>query len=41
LFSKKTNKTAIEKPKITVIKDTIWQTKIDTFKIQTVKYKKV
>ncbi|WP_028888316.1 hypothetical protein [Tenacibaculum ovolyticum] len=41
LFSKRTNKTAIEKPKITVIKDTIWQTKIDTFKIQTVKYKKV
>ncbi|WBX76589.1 hypothetical protein PG911_18555 [Tenacibaculum ovolyticum] len=41
LFSKRTNKTAIEKPKITIIKDTIWQTKIDTFKIQTVKYKKV
>ncbi|PKH50012.1 hypothetical protein CXF68_04520 [Tenacibaculum sp. Bg11-29] len=41
LFSKRTNKTAIEKPKITIIKDTIWQTKIDTLKIQTVKYKKV
>ena len=41
LFSKRTNKTAIEKPKIKVIKDTIWQTKIDTLKIQTVKYKKV
>ncbi len=28
-------------PKITVVKDTVWQTKIDTFKVQTIKYKTV
>ncbi|SEE02018.1 hypothetical protein SAMN04487765_1126 [Tenacibaculum sp. MAR_2010_89] len=38
LFSKRT---AIEKPKITIVRDTIWQPKIDTFKVQTIKYKKV
>lgn len=41
LFSRRTNKTTIEKPKITIVRDTVWQTKIDTFKVQTVKYKKV
>lgn len=29
------------KPKITIVRDTIWQTKIDTFKIQTTAYKTV
>lgn len=28
-------------PKITIVKDTIYQTKIDTFKVQTTKYEKV
>lgn len=30
-----------EAPKITVVRDTIWQTKVDTFKIQTTSYKTV
>lgn len=30
-----------EEPKITITRDTVWQTKIDTFKVQTVKYKTV
>jgi len=29
------------KSKITITRDTVWQTKIDTFKVQTVKYKTV
>lgn len=28
-------------PKITVVRDTVWQTKVDTLKIQTTKYEKV
>ncbi len=28
-------------PKVTIIRDTVWQTKIDTFKIQTTQYKTV
>jgi len=28
-------------PKVTIIRDTVWQTKIDTFKVQTEKYKTV
>lgn len=27
--------------KISIVKDTVWQTKTDTFKVQTIKYKKV
>ncbi|WGD35824.1 hypothetical protein [Olleya sp. YS] len=30
-----------EQPTVTITKDTIWQTKVDTFKVQTVKYKSV
>ena len=30
-----------EIPKVSVVRDTIWQTKTDTFKIQTVKYNTV
>ncbi|MDB0602634.1 hypothetical protein PL373_16150 [Tenacibaculum maritimum] len=30
-----------ESAKISIVRDTIWQTKIDTFKVQTIKYKKV
>lgn len=30
-----------EEPKITIVRDTIWQTKTDTFKIQTTHYKTV
>lgn len=32
---------ATTKPKITVVRDTVWQTKTDTFKIQTTNYKTV
>ena len=28
-------------PKVTVVRDTVWQTKIDTFKVQTIKYQTV
>lgn len=31
----------IKEPKITVVRDTVWQTKIDTFNIQTTKFKTV
>ena len=41
LFNKRDQKTNPETPKITIVKDTVWQTKVDTFKVQTVKYKKV
>jgi len=42
LFWKKKNTTTKnQQPKITIVRDTVWQTKIDTFKVQTVKYKKV
>lgn len=41
LFNKRNQKVAPQEPKITVVKDTVWQTKIDTFKVQTIKYKKV
>lgn len=34
-------KTNNEDPKVTLTRDTVWQTKIDTFKVQTVKYKTV
>ena len=30
-----------ETPKITIVRDTVWQTKMDTFKIQTTNYKTV
>ncbi|WGH74578.1 hypothetical protein P8625_10805 [Tenacibaculum tangerinum] len=41
LFNKRYQKTSPQPPKITVVKDTVWQTKIDTFTVQTVKYQKV
>lgn len=41
LFTKRNQKVAPQAPKITVVKDTVWQTKIDTFKVQTIKYQKV
>ncbi len=31
----------IEKPTVTIERDTVWQTKVDTFKVQTVRYKTV
>ncbi len=31
----------IEKPVVTIKRDTVWQTKVDTFKLQTVKYETV
>ncbi|NVK08255.1 MAG: hypothetical protein HWD89_04335 [Tenacibaculum sp.] len=40
LFNKRNQKVAPQEPKITVVKDTVWQTKIDTFKVQTIKYQK-
>lgn len=41
LFTKQNEKRVTQEPKITIVRDTVWQTKIDTFKVQTVKYKKV
>ena len=41
LFNKRNQKVAPQEPKITVVKDTVWQTKVDTFKVQTIRYKKV
>ncbi|MFT7900014.1 hypothetical protein VBY74_08510 [Tenacibaculum ascidiaceicola] len=41
LFNKRNQKVALQAPKITVVKDTVWQTKVDTFKVQTIRYKKV
>ncbi|KAB1160347.1 hypothetical protein F7018_00275 [Tenacibaculum aiptasiae] len=41
LFKKGNEKVAIENPKTTIVRDTVWKTKIDTFKVQTVKYKRV
>ncbi|WP_299105559.1 hypothetical protein [uncultured Tenacibaculum sp.] len=41
LFIKQNEKRVTQEPKITIVRDTVWQTKIDTFKVQTVKYKKV
>lgn len=41
LFTKRNQKVVPQEPKITVVKDTVWQTKIDTFKVQTIKYQKV
>ncbi|CAL2102327.1 conserved protein of unknown function [Tenacibaculum sp. 190130A14a] len=41
LFTKQKEKRVPQEPKITIVRDTVWQTKIDTFKVQTVKYKKV
>lgn len=39
LFKRK--KTKIRIPRITIVKDTVWQTKTDTINLQTVKYKEV
>ncbi|WP_299223493.1 hypothetical protein [uncultured Psychroserpens sp.] len=33
--------TTQELPKVTIVRDTVWQTKIDTFRIQTLQYKTV
>ena len=41
LFKKRSVKEDSQQPKITIVRDTVWQTKIDTFNIQTVKYQKV
>ena len=41
LFNKIHKKNTSQTPKITIVKDTVWQTKVDTFKVQTIKYKKV
>ena len=34
-------KAVTTEPKVTIVRDTVWQTKIDTFKIQTTQYKTV
>lgn len=39
--AKKTDSETQQSPKVTIIRDTIWQTKVDTFTVQTVTYKKV
>lgn len=35
------SKVETTEPKVTIVRDTVWQTKIDTFKIQTTQYKTV
>lgn len=40
-FSKRNINNSVQIPTITIIKDTVWQTKVDTFKVQTIKYEKV
>ena len=37
----RSNNSEIDKPKVTIVRDTVWQTKTDTFKLQTVAYKTV
>ena len=43
LFSKQcsTVPSKANTPKVTIVRDTVWQTKIDTFKVQTLRYKTV
>ena len=41
IFTKKYSVLPEQTTKITTKTDTVWQTKIDTFKVQTIKYKKV
>ncbi|CAA0204586.1 hypothetical protein [Tenacibaculum maritimum] len=40
-FFKPPKNTIIKQPKVRIIRDTIWQTKIDSFPVQTIKYQKV
>ncbi len=40
-FSKRNTSHGVQTPKTTIVKDTVWQTKVDTFKVQTIKYEKV
>ncbi|WP_298901170.1 hypothetical protein [uncultured Psychroserpens sp.] len=37
----KGNSKTEDSPQITIVRDTVWQTKIDTFKVQTIKYQTV
>jgi hypothetical protein len=41
LFSKQCTTTPLKEPKVTVVRDTVWQTKIDTFRVQTTQYETV
>jgi len=41
LFPKRCTRETPKEPKVTIVRDTIWQTKIDTFKIQTTQYETV
>lgn len=41
LFPKRCSNEPKIEPKITIVRDTVWQTKIDTFKIQTTEFKTV
>ena len=41
LFPKRCTTQVPTKPKVTIVRDTVWQTKVDTFKIQTTQYETV
>lgn len=41
LFPKRCTTPTPTKPKITIVRDTVWQTKVDTFEIQTTQYETV
>ncbi len=41
LLPKRCTTQPIKEPKVTIVRDTVWQTKIDTFNIQTTKFKTV
>lgn len=41
LFPKRCSRETNTEPKVTIVRDTVWQTKIDTLKVQTTKYETV
>ncbi|MFD2568733.1 hypothetical protein [Pseudotenacibaculum haliotis] len=41
LFPRRCSTQPPKEPKITIVRDTVWQTKVDTFKIQTTQYETV
>ncbi len=41
LLPKRCTSQPSKEPKITIVRDTVWQVKIDTFKVQTIKYETV
>ena len=41
LLPKRCTTQPLKEPKITIVRDTVWQTKIDTFQVQTTQYETV